>query len=168
MKQKLQKLLLSKRLVNKPLFVVVLIAAGLLSQGRVAEAFSSVASCASDRISITSNDGTQPISGTTLFVTHNETNPKGIVHFSANVGVETGAEVRISYSVNGSAPQENLFGPANLANHQEFREARHVMAVIPSLPLVFELTNAIQPFWRVSGAPGKRAVMGKRCATVEP
>jgi hypothetical protein len=86
-----------------------------------------------------------------------------IVQFSADTGVETGAEVRISYEVDGGAPQEDVFGPANLADHQEFFEARAVIAVISLGPG----THRITPFWRVSGAPGKNAFMDSRCVTAE-
>jgi hypothetical protein len=71
--------------------------------------------------------------------------------------------VRLDYSVDGAAPQENVFGPANLANTQQGYEGRDATAVIPLGPG----THTITAFWRVSGGPGKTARMDKRCLTIE-
>ena len=88
---------------------------------------------------------------------------KAIVQLSADTGVDPGAEVRVAYSVDGGPPQEGVFGPANLANHQEFFEARTVIAVIP----LARGGHTITAHWRVSGGSGKKAAMDNRCMTVE-
>jgi hypothetical protein len=41
---------------------------------------------------------------------------RAVVGVSANAGVDIDAELRLAYSVDGGPVQENVFGPANLAN----------------------------------------------------
>lgn len=81
----------------------------------------------------------------------------------ADVGVDSGAEVRLGWSVNGSTPVEATFGPANFANHTEFSESRATFGLIS----VGAGTNTVQPFVRLSGASGKAANLLHRCFTVE-
>jgi hypothetical protein len=86
-----------------------------------------------------------------------------VVRVSADIGVDPGAEVRIGYAIDGGAPVEGVFGPANLANHQEFWETRATMAIVP-LPAG---VHAVAPYWRVNGPAGKNAFMTAHCATIE-
>ena len=86
-----------------------------------------------------------------------------VIRVSASIGVDPGAEVRIGYKVDGGSPVEGVFGPANLANHQEHWETRAMMAIIHLPPGV----HVVSPYWRISGAAGKNAFMTARCATIE-
>jgi hypothetical protein len=119
--------------------------------------------CAFSFITTDSTQPAKPIAGTAVTVNNGTVARKVLVQFSGDTGVDTGGEVRISYKIDGGAPQEDVFGPANLANHQEFFEARTVIAVIPIGPG----THTITPFWRVSGVAGKNAFMDSRCFTAE-
>jgi len=119
--------------------------------------------CAFDFVGITQADGFQPITGTGVTISNGTVAREVVVTLSADLGVDTGAEVRLGYSIDGGAPQENVFGPANLANHQEFFEARMIMGVIP----IAAGNHTIQPFWRVSGALGTNATIDARCFVAE-
>jgi hypothetical protein len=119
--------------------------------------------CAFTFVTTNSTTSVQPIPGMAVTVNNGTVARKVIVQFSADANVDTGAEIRISYGIDGGAPQEDIYGPANLANHQEFDEARAVIAVIP----LGAGTHTIRPHWRVSGAAGKTAVMDSRCVTAE-
>lgn len=145
-------------------------AVGLLGyhSGRAAEASTPAAvtwppevACAFDVITVT--NASQAISGTLVTVNNGARAGLAVVRFSADTGVDPDAEVRIAYSIDGAPPLEDHFGPVNLANHQQFWEARAVIAAI----LLGPGTHTIQPYWRVSGAPGKRAFMDSRCMEVE-
>jgi hypothetical protein len=119
--------------------------------------------CAGNAVSYSAPNAAQPIPGLTVAVNNGGSSRRAVVTLSANLGVDVDAEVRVAYSVDGIAAQENVFGPANLANHQEYYEAREVTAVIPLGPGAHTIT----PYWRISGAAGKTASMDKRCVTVE-
>ena len=84
---------------------------------------------------------------------------RAIVQLSADTCVPPKSEVRVSYSIDGGAPQ--VFGPANFANNQEFCETHTTIAVIPIPPG----PHSVRPFWRLQGA-GQGAVIG-RCVTIE-
>src|SRR5438309_364449 len=56
-----------------------------------------------------------------------------------------------------------MIEPTNLANHQQYWEARAATAVIP----LAAGTHTITPFRRVSGASGKNAIINQRCMSVE-
>ena len=120
--------------------------------------------CAFTTVSISAANGAVAMPGLTLTVTNLRTvTQKAIVQVSADIGVEIDAEVRISYALDSGPPLEDTFGPANLANQAQYYEGRMVIAVIPVPPG----KHTIRPFWRVSGAPAKTAVMDSRCATIE-
>jgi hypothetical protein len=121
------------------------------------------ANCAGNAISYSAPNAAQPIPGLATTINNGSSPRRAVVAISANLGVDIDAEVRVSYSVDGIVPQENVFGPANLANHQEYYEGREVTAVIPLGPG----SHTITPYWRISGAAGKAAYMDKRCLTVE-
>jgi hypothetical protein len=120
--------------------------------------------CAFSTQVISSTDGARPLPGLTLTVTNNATsNRNAIVQVSADTGVDDQAEVRISYALDNGPPREDTYGPANFANVAQYYEGRMVLAIIPVPPG----THTIKPYWRVSGSPGKTAVIDSRCATVE-
>ena len=148
------------------LFALVLAASAyiVVTATRPAEAVpASQSKCAFNEITTNSTTAPKVIGGMGVSVNAGASAKRVIVQFSGDTGVDAGAEVRISYSIDGGAVQEDTFGPANLANHQEFREARAVIAVIP-IPAG---THTIRPFWRVSGVAGKNAAMDSRCFTAE-
>jgi hypothetical protein len=121
------------------------------------------AHCAGNSITSSAPNAAQPIPGVATTVNDGSSSRRAVVTISANLGVDIDAEVRLAYSVDGGPVQENAFGPANLANHQEYYEAREVTAVITLGPGAHTIT----PYWRVSGAAGKNAYMDERCLTVE-
>jgi hypothetical protein len=82
---------------------------------------------------------------------------------TADVGVDSGAEVRLGWSFNGQTPQEGMFGPANFANHQQFFETRTTFSLIPP---GYGATS-IQAFVRLSGPSGTTATFLHRCVAVE-
>ncbi len=59
-----------------------------------------------------------------------------VVHFSADVRVAAGSELRILWSIDGTLQPAFAFGPSNLANTNfaGFAEARALMNVIPLGP----------------------------------
>jgi hypothetical protein len=120
------------------------------------------ATCAGSTISYSAPGAAQPIPGLTTTINDGASSRQALVTMSANVGVDTGAEVRLAYSVDGTAAQEYAYGPGNFANHQEYYEGREVTAVIPLGPG----PHTITPYWRVSGVAGKTAVMDERCLTI--
>jgi hypothetical protein len=144
--------------------MLVVGAAGLIFQTHSVQALPSPQGrCAFDSIQTNSTTAPQDIPGLSVTVNNGSVARNAIVQLSADTGVDTNAEVRVSYRIDGGPPREDVFGPANLANHQEFFEARTVIALIP-LPAG---THTITPVWRVSGAAGKNAFMDSRCMTVE-
>jgi len=82
---------------------------------------------------------------------------------TADIGVDSGAEVRLGWAFNGQAPQEGMFGPANFANHQQFFETHTTFSLIPP---GFGATT-VQAFVRVSGPSGTTATFLHRCVAVE-
>ena len=155
--------------VMRVFFVVVvgiatLWVAGLIFQSRSVQAIPPAqGTCALNTVQTNSTNPSHPIPGLSVTVNNGSLASTAIVQLSADTGVDRDAEVRVAYSVDGGAPQEGVFGPANLANNQQFFEARAVIALIP-LPAG---THTITPHWRVSGAAGKNAFMDNRCMTVE-
>jgi hypothetical protein len=85
-----------------------------------------------------------------------------VVHVTADVGVDMGAEVRIGYQIDGGRTQ-SLFGPQNFANNAQFFETRATFAVIPLGPGL----HSIQVSMRVSGQAGQTAPIDDRCMTAE-
>ena len=111
---------------------------------------------------ITAEDGWKPLGmGVTI---HNGDSPRKLVaQLAADLGVDTLAEVRVGYQVDGGPVQERVFGPANLANHTEYWQTRSTIAVIPTA----RGTHTVTPYWRVSGSTGKQAWFQTGCFTVE-
>jgi hypothetical protein len=112
--------------------------------------------------SVTADDGWMPL-GLGLSINNGSVPRRVIAQLAADIGVDPGAEVRVGYSIDGSAVQEKVYGPGNLANHTEFWETRGTLAVIP-LPAG---THRVTPYWRVSGASGKGAAFEGGCFTAE-
>ena len=127
--------------------------------------------CRHDSHTLRAEDGRQVIPG--LIASTGGGGGAFIVQLSADLGVDPGAEVRVSYRLrhlNGTEDTaEGEFGPTNFANQQEFFESRMLIAVIPArrLPRLAGTNAQIQPLWRVSGPPGATATITNRCVTVE-
>lgn len=120
-------------------------------------------SCAFNAVTVKTSQGAQPIPGTAVTINNGDQSRKVVVEFSADMGVDPGAEVRLSYSIDGKPPQEDVYGPANIANHAEFWETRHGLAVVPLGPG----THTIQPYWRISSAGERFGFMDSRCVVAE-
>jgi hypothetical protein len=121
----------------------------------------SQSSCTASSFTISPASGFFPLASALTVSVPGATTVKASL--SADVGVDTGAEVRLAWSVNNATPLEGTFGPANLANHAEFFETRSTFGLIP----VSAGTVTIQPFVRVSGAGGKLATFLHRCVALE-
>lgn len=105
--------------------------------------------------------GVTPISGLTVDINNTSLfTKKAIVQISADTGVDAGAEVRLTYSMDGGS--EFVAGPTNLANHTEFWQTRNSMAIV-NIPPGY---HVLRPLWRVSGVPGKSAQMVTRCISI--
>ncbi len=86
-----------------------------------------------------------------------------VAQYAGDMGVETNSEIRIGYSIDGGPVQEKVYGPGNLANHQEFWETKSTIAVMR----VAKGSHTIEPFFRISGSPGKSGAFEGGCFTVE-
>jgi len=118
------------------------------------------ARCAFDQPVISAGGPDVPIPGLSVSVNNTGTSTrKAIVQLSADTCVPANSEVRVSYSVDGGAPQ--VLGPANFANNQEFCQTHTTIAVVSIPPGA----HTVRPFWRLQGAG--QASMISRCVTVE-
>ena len=111
---------------------------------------------------IKAEDGWKPL-GMGVTIRNGDTPRKVVAQLAADIGVETLAEVRVGYQVDGGPVQERVFGPANLANHTEYWQTRSTIAVIP----VGKGQHTIAPYWRISGSTGKQGYFQRGCFTVE-
>jgi hypothetical protein len=145
--------------IDKRCFAVRAVDVGAPSSSPVATA----TNCAGDPISTASPSAAQPIPGLAVTVNNGPTARQAIVQVSANLAIDVDAEVRLAYSVDGNAVQENAYGPANFANPQQGAEGRDVTALIP----LGAGSHTVAAYWRVSGSSGKTAHMDTRCITVE-
>jgi hypothetical protein len=84
-----------------------------------------------------------------------------VVHFNADAGVTPNAEIRVGYRVDSGAIQTP--GAQNFANHTQYWQTRHGMAVLR----VPAGVHRIQPYWRISGGAGTSGVLHGRCLTAE-
>jgi len=151
-------------MMNKQqLAVVTLVTVGFIPlDASLAYAIPSAqARCSFSGQSSISPEGFKQLSTLAATVSNGTSARRIIVHLAADICVDPGAEVRISYSVDGGAPA--VFGPTNFANHQEFCETRSTLAIIP----LAAGNHTIRPFWRVSGVGGKRADFVQGCVTAE-
>lgn len=112
--------------------------------------------------SITSDQGWQSL-GMGVTINNGDSARKVVTQLAADLGVDSLAEVRVGYQVDGGPIQERVFGPANLANHTEYWQTRSTLAVIP----VGRGTHTIKPYWRISGASGKSGYFQTGCFTAE-
>nr|AGU11698.1 hypothetical protein [uncultured organism] len=82
---------------------------------------------------------------------------------TVDAGIDAGAEIRLGWAVNGAAPVESSYGPANLANRTEYWETRSTFGLIQR-PAGW---TTVQPYVRVSGAAGRIGVVATRCLALE-
>ena len=119
-------------------------------------------SCNFSYSSITSDQGWQPL-GMGVSLNNGDTGRKVVAQLAADLGVDSLAEVRVGYSIDGGPVQERVYGPANLANHDEYWETRSTIAVIP----LGRGSHTVTPYWRISGSTGKHGFFQTGCFTVE-
>lgn len=105
--------------------------------------------------------GFSPIAGMSVTVNNGLSARNVVLQFSADAGVDVGAEIRLGYSIDGGPV--TFFGPQNLANHTEYWETRNNLSVAP----IGAGIHTIKAYWRVSGVAGKTAIMDDRCLTAE-
>src|SRR2546429_9998503 len=87
--------------------------------GGVAGAPAVAGTCPVNAVTYSAPAAAAPMPGLAVTVDNGSTGRLALVDVSANLGVDPDAEVRLAYSVDGAAPQENAFGPANPAHpHQ--------------------------------------------------
>jgi hypothetical protein len=118
-------------------------------------------SCAFSVLGNTAASGWQPVTGSAVTVNNGSSRRYVVVNFNADAGVDSQAEIRVGYRVDGGPIQTP--GAQNFANHTEYWQTRHSMVVI----LVPPGSHSIQPYWRISGASGKNGVIHSRCLTAE-
>lgn len=118
--------------------------------------------CNFNYATITSDQGWQAM-GMGVTIKNGDKARKVVAQLAADIGVQSGAEVRVGYAIDGGPVQERVYGPANLANHTEYWQTRSTLAVIP----IRRGAHTVTPYWRVSGASGKRAWFQTGCFTVE-
>jgi len=136
--------------------------AATLVLARPAQALpASQTSCNMGTMTITPASGWVPLTGPLSAFIVNTDQIKA--EATADVGVPAGAEVRLGWSVLGTAPSEGHWGPANFADHQEFFETRSTFALIG----IGTGPATVQPFVRLSGPAGATATLLHRCATAE-
>jgi hypothetical protein len=111
---------------------------------------------------ITSELGWRPL-GLGVTINNGTVARRVITQLAADIGVVSGAEVRVGYAIDGGPVREKVYGPGNLANHTEFWETRQTIAVIP-LGAGF---HTVQPYWRISGDAGKAGFFEGGCFTAE-
>lgn len=118
--------------------------------------------CAFGLKTIKAGDGWQPL-GLGVTINNGDVSRKTVAQLAADMGVATGAEIRVGYSVDGHPVQEKVYGPGNLANHTEFWQTRSTIAVIP----LGAGKHTVKPYWRISGATGLGGAFEGGCFTVE-
>lgn len=118
--------------------------------------------CSFGHRSVTVDDGWKPL-GLQVRISNGSRSRKVVARLAADLGVDSAAEIRVGYSIDGGPVRERVYGPANLANHAEFWETRSTMAVIP----LSAGSHTVTPYWRVSGAAGKTGQFGGGCFTLE-
>ncbi len=82
------------------------------------------------------------------------------IQFSADVGAPLDSEVRLTFSLDGAAPQ--YYGPQNLANNTQFWQSRSALARI----MVPPGSHTITPVWWVQSGATVTAFMDDRCMFV--
>jgi hypothetical protein len=131
--------------------------------GGTAEAVPSAQStCAFGVRSLTGADGWQSL-GLGVSIHNGTATSRVIAQLAADIGVDSHAEVRVGYSIDGGPVQEKVYGPGNLANNTEFWQTRSTLAVIP----LASGSHTVTPYWRISGSGGSKAAFEGGCFTVE-
>lgn len=83
------------------------------------------ARCAFGPQTITAADGWRPL-GLGVTINNGTVSRRVIAQLAADVGVDTLAEVRVGYSVDGGAVKEKVYGPGNLAQpHGVLADPQH-------------------------------------------
>lgn len=118
-------------------------------------------SCTFSVLGNTAVNGWRPVAGSVVSINNGPVGRYVVVNFNADAGVDTLAEIRLGYRVDAGPIQTP--GAQNFANHTEYWQTRHSMVVMYVPPGV----HRIQPYWRISGAPGKNGVIHSRCLTAE-
>jgi hypothetical protein len=118
--------------------------------------------CTFGQKSVVAEDGWKSL-GLGVTIDNGKVARKVIAQLAADIGVDTLAEVRVGYSIDGGPVQEKVYGPGNLANHTEYWQTRSTIAVIPLKRGLHKVT----PYWRISGSPGKQGYFEGGCFTVE-
>ena len=118
--------------------------------------------CAFGTHSVSAGDGWSPL-GLGVTIDNGGSARRVIAQLAADIGVDTAAEVRVGYSIDGGPVREKVYGPGNLANHTEYWQSRSTMAVIP----LSHGSHSVKPYWRISGASGKTGYVEGGCFTVE-
>jgi hypothetical protein len=118
--------------------------------------------CAHDIQSNTAANGWRPVFGSSVVVSNGSVSRYVVVNFNADAGVDSLAEIRISYRIDDAGGYLTP-GAQNFANHTDYWQTRHSMVVLP----VPAGVHRIRPYWRISGAIGKNGVIASRCATAE-
>src|SRR5690348_11015383 len=134
---------------------LILVTAGAAQEGFI------IGACSDTHQTIFASSNYAPLFNLTVKIAKNSRSP-AILHLSADLCVSAHAEVRVAYQIDRGGPM--IFGPRNLANHEEFCVARTTMAVVP---LPDSRPHTITPVWLVSGAAGKRATFIDGCLAVE-
>ncbi len=117
--------------------------------------------CALTLLSNTAASGWQPVTSSVVTINNGTAARYVVVNFNADAGVDTAAEIRLGYRVDGGSVVTP--GAQNFASHTEYWQTRHNMVVM----YVPAGTHTIQPYWRISGATGKNGVIHSRCLTAE-
>ena len=96
------------------------------------------------------NDGTKTLTDVELTV-------------SADANVSNEAEMRMSWSIDGSTPTDYQFGPGNIAENQQFDGTRTVVDVAG----LGSGTHTIQPEVRISGGPTASGEVLRLCTLAQ-
>jgi hypothetical protein len=115
--------------------------------------------CGFDVASNTAVNGWRPVNSVVTVV--NNVGRNVVVNFNADAGVDTLAEIRLGYKVDGGPIRTP--GAQNFANHTEYWQTRHSMVVM----YIPAGTHRIRPYWRISGAAGTNGIIAARCLTAE-
>lgn len=119
--------------------------------------------CTNSALTLTGGSAAYHRMGVSVHINDGAT-PQRIVAFaSLDANVTIGAEMRLSWSIDGRPATDYAFGPGNIAENQEFWGARTVMDVIRLGPG----THTLTPEVRLSGGPSASGNVGHICTIAE-
>ncbi|MFT4217832.1 MAG: hypothetical protein QM619_11720 [Micropruina sp.] len=118
--------------------------------------------CKFDIKSISASDGWQPL-GLSVTVNNGSVSRKVVTQLSADMGVDSQAEIRVGYKVDDGPIREKYYGPGNLANHTDFWQTRNAMAVMS----LKSGKHTITPYWRISGSATSKGWLENGCFIAE-